>query len=129
MLERVYLYDTTLRDGAQTEGVHFSCSDKIEIATELDKLGIDYIEAGWPGSNQIDDLFFSHPPHLSHAALTAFGMTHRVGISAEQDSGLKNILNSRAQNGLLCVIQMVELCLMKYRILSQKLGMLFREFI
>ncbi len=86
--KRVYLYDSTLRDGAQTQGVDFSATDKTAIAVELDRLGIDYIEGGWPGANPTDDAFFQNPPELSHARLTAFGMTRRPGRSASNDPGL-----------------------------------------
>ena len=90
---RIYLFDTTLRDGAQTQGVDFNPADKIFIARELDNIGIDYIEAGWPGANPTDDAFFSNPPKLKRARLTAFGMTRRPGRSAENDPGLSAILN------------------------------------
>ena len=60
--ERIFLYDTTLRDGAQTQGVDFGVPDKVAIARELDLLGIDYIEGGWPGANPTDDAFFAKPP-------------------------------------------------------------------
>jgi 2-isopropylmalate synthase len=89
----IYLFDTTLRDGAQTQGVDFNPADKDFIARELDKIGIDYIEAGWPGANPTDDAFFSNPPKLKRARLTAFGMTRRPGRSAENDPGLSAILN------------------------------------
>jgi 2-isopropylmalate synthase len=90
--ERVYLYDCTLRDGAQTQGVDFSVADKNALARELDTLGIDYVEGGWPGANPTDDAFFADPPKLKRAALTAFGMTRRVGRSAANDPGLNAIL-------------------------------------
>ena len=61
---RVYLFDTTLRDGAQAQGVDFTVADKVAIARELDLLGIDYIEGGWPGANPTDDRFFAEPPKL-----------------------------------------------------------------
>ncbi|CAK0764558.1 (R)-citramalate synthase [Azospirillaceae bacterium] len=92
--DRVYLYDTTLRDGAQTQGVDFSVGDKITIARELDRLGIDYIEGGWPGANPTDDAFFGDPPALSHAIFTAFGMTRRPGRSAANDPGLAALFQS-----------------------------------
>jgi len=92
--ERIYLYDTTLRDGAQTQGVDFGVPDKLAIARELDALGIDYIEGGWPGANPTDDALFAAPPKLSHAKLTAFGMTRRSGRSAGNDPGLAAILSS-----------------------------------
>lgn len=85
---RVYLYDTTLRDGAQTQGVDFSAADKARIARALDALGLDYIEGGWPGANPTDDSFFSNPPDLGQARLAAFGMTRRAGRSANNDPGL-----------------------------------------
>jgi len=90
--ERVYLYDCTLRDGAQTQGVDFSVADKNALARELDALGIDYVEGGWPGANPTDDAFFADPPTLKRAALTAFGMTRRAGRSAANDPGLNAML-------------------------------------
>src|SRR5271163_1823029 len=91
---RILLYDTTLRDGAQTQGVDFSLLDKQVIAAELDRLGIDYIEGGWPGSNPTDDAFFASPMSLCHAALTAFGMTRRSGRSAANDPTLNAVLQA-----------------------------------
>ena len=82
MGDRIYLFDTTLRDGAQTQGVDFSVADKVAIARELDLLGIDYVEGGWPGANPTDDAFFADPPELRNATFTAFGMTRRPGRSA-----------------------------------------------
>ena len=92
--ERLYLYDTTLRDGAQTQGVDFSVADKLRIASELDRLGIDYIEGGWPGANPTDDRFFAEPPALVNAKLCAFGMTRRAGRSASNDPVLASILQA-----------------------------------
>ncbi len=97
MSERVHLYDTTLRDGAQTQGVDFSAADKRRIARELDTLGLDYIEGGWPGANPTDDSFFADPPPLGHARLAAFGMTRRAGRSAANDPGLAAILAAPVQ--------------------------------
>ena len=94
--KRVYLYDSTLRDGAQTQGVDFSAADKLAIARELDRLGIDYVEAGWPGANPTDDAFFAEPPAFSHAKLTAFGMTRRAGRSPENDPGIAALLGAKA---------------------------------
>jgi 2-isopropylmalate synthase len=96
MADRVYLYDSTLRDGAQTQGVDFGVSDKIAIATALDRLGIDYVEGGWPGANPTDDAFFASAPKLKHARFTAFGMTRRPGRSASNDPGLTAVLASPA---------------------------------
>jgi len=90
--KRVYLYDSTLRDGAQTQGVDFNTADKQAIAIALDRLGIDYVEGGWPGANPTDDAFFAAPPRLTRAKLAAFGMTRRAGRSAENDPGLQAIL-------------------------------------
>jgi len=90
--ERVYLFDTTLRDGAQTQGVDFNPADKEAIAYELDAIGIDYVEGGWPGANPTDDSFFANPPKLTRAKMVAFGMTRRPGRSPENDPGLTGIL-------------------------------------
>jgi len=100
--ERIYLYDTTLRDGAQTQGVDFGVPDKIAIARELDQLGIDYVEGGWPGANPTDDAFFAKLPKLGHARVTAFGMTRRSGRSAGNDPGLAALLSSNARVG--CIV-------------------------
>lgn len=89
---RVYLYDSTLRDGSQARGVDFTLSDKLAIAKQLDKFGIDYIEGGWPGANPNDDAFFAEPPQ-TQAMITAFGMTRRAGRSAENDPGLSALLD------------------------------------
>src|SRR5271170_4162558 len=97
MTERIYLYDTTLRDGAQARGVDFTGADKQAIARDLDKLGIDYIEGGWPGANPSDDAFFAAPPALRTATLSAFGMTRRSGRSADNDPGLAALLESGAK--------------------------------
>jgi len=94
--ESVTLYDTTLRDGAQTQGVDFSVEDKRIVAEALDRIGIHYIEGGWPGANPTDDAFFADPPALKRARFTAFGMTKRSGRSAANDPGLAALLSSRA---------------------------------
>lgn len=93
---RIYLFDTTLRDGAQTQGVDFTVADKVAITRALDELGIDYIEGGWPGANPTDDAFFNDPPVLKHGKLVAFGMTRRPGRSAENDPGLAPLLSGKA---------------------------------
>ena len=92
--ERLYLFDTTLRDGQQTQGVQFSTGEKQKIATALDKLGIDYIEGGWPGANPTDSDFFDAVPDLNNATMTAFGMTKRAGRSAENDDVLAAVMNA-----------------------------------
>ncbi|MFQ6548108.1 citramalate synthase [Aestuariibius sp. 2305UL40-4] len=93
MPDRLYLYDTTLRDGQQTHGVQFSTSEKQRIAKALDALGIDYVEGGWPGANPTDSAFFDAAPTLT-ARLAAFGMTKRAGRSAENDDVLAAVLNA-----------------------------------
>ena len=94
--ERLYLFDTTLRDGAQTNGVDFTLHDKQIIAAMLDDLGIDYVEGGYPGANPADTEFFSAKPKFDHAKFTAFGMTRRPGRSASNDPGLAALLEARA---------------------------------
>ena len=91
--ERLYLYDTTLRDGQQTQGVQFSTPEKLRIAEALDMLGIDYIEGGWPGANPTDSGFFDAAPK-TRATMTAFGMTKRAGRSAENDDVLAAVMNA-----------------------------------
>ena len=91
--ERLYLYDTTLRDGQQTQGVQFSTAEKITIAQALDTLGVDYIEGGWPGANPTDSAFFDTAP-ATRAKMTAFGMTKRNGMSAENDDVLAAVMNA-----------------------------------
>ena len=96
MENKVYLFDTTLRDGQQTTGVNFSVSDKMIIAKALDDLGIDYIEGGWPGANPTDDQFFNRKLDLANSSLTAFGMTRRANKSSANDPGLNSLINSKA---------------------------------
>ena len=91
--ERLYIYDTTLRDGQQTQGVQFSTDEKQTLAQALDDLGIDYIEGGWPGANPTDSAFFETRPD-TNAQFTAFGMTKRAGRSAENDDVLAAVLNA-----------------------------------
>jgi len=91
--ERLYLFDTTLRDGQQTQGVQFSTPEKRQIAAALDVLGVDYIEGGWPGANPTDSEFFADAPR-TRARMTAFGMTKRVGRSAENDDVLAAVLDA-----------------------------------
>jgi 2-isopropylmalate synthase len=98
--KRIYLFDTTLRDGAQTYGVDFSVEDKIRIARMLDALGIPYIEGGYPGANETDNAFFANPPVLTQAKLVGFGMTRRPGRSASNDPGLQGILNAATHSCL-----------------------------
>jgi 2-isopropylmalate synthase len=93
--ERLYLFDTTLRDGQQTQGVDFTAEDKVRIAHALDDLGIDYVEGGWPGANPTDSDFFDAAPKLKRATLTAFGMTKRSGRSAANDEVLAAVMNAK----------------------------------
>ena len=100
--ERLYIFDTTLRDGAQTQGVDFSIEDKEKIASALDNLGVDYIEAGWPGANPTDTEFFQKKHNFKNSTLTCFGMTKRSGRSAENDTGLSALINSNTS--AVCVV-------------------------
>lgn len=95
-MDNIQIYDTTLRDGAQAEGISFSLEDKIRIARRLDKIGVHYIEAGWPGSNPKDMEFFKRMLHhpFRHARLTAFCSTRRANIAAEDDVNLRSVLDS-----------------------------------
>ncbi|MEM7428491.1 MAG: citramalate synthase [Pseudomonadota bacterium] len=93
--ERVYLFDTTLRDGQQTPGIDFSLEEKRHIAELLDRLGIDYVEGGYPGANPTDTEFFEKP-RTKDATFTAFGMTKRPGRSVSNDPGLQEILRANA---------------------------------
>src|SRR3954468_16616257 len=100
--ERLFIFDTTLRDGAQTQGVDFSVEDKRQIALALDQLGVDYIEGGWPGANPTDTAFFSDRPPLKQARFTAFGMTKRAGRSAANDPSLAQVLD--AGSDAICLV-------------------------
>ncbi len=93
MKERLFIYDTTLRDGQQTQGVQFSTPEKVQIAEVLDALGVDYIEGGWPGANPTDSDFFELEPEMK-ATFAAFGMTKRAGMSAENDDVLAAVMNA-----------------------------------
>src|ERR1700747_1062526 len=93
--ERLYLFDTTLRDGAQTNGVDFTLNDKLVIARMLDELGIDYIEGGYPGANLTDTQLFAEERGLK-ATFTAFGMSRRPGRSTSNDPGLAALLEAKA---------------------------------
>ena len=99
--ERLYVYDTTLRDGQQTQGVQFSLAEKQQIAATLDTLGVDYIEGGWPGANPVDSAWFDSQPEL-RATFTAFGMTKRAGHSAENDTALNAVVN--ANTSAVCLV-------------------------
>jgi 2-isopropylmalate synthase len=94
--ERLYLFDTTLRDGAQTNGVDFTLHDKLALAGMLDDLGIDYVEGGYPGANPLDTELFSTDRKLESTTFTAFGMTRRPGRSTSNDPGLASLLDAKA---------------------------------
>jgi 2-isopropylmalate synthase len=96
MKERLTLFDTTLRDGAQTTGVDFSLTDKRHIAAMLDDLGLDYIEGGYPGANPTDTALFAEPPKLRNARFAAFGMIKRAGRSIDNDPGLAALFEADA---------------------------------
>ena len=96
--EKVYLFDTTLRDGQQTQGVDFSVQDKINITYALDDMGIDYIEGGWPGANPTDTKFFEEKLNFKNAKFTAFGMTKRSGRSADNDPQLRALIETESDS-------------------------------
>ena len=100
--DKIYIFDTTLRDGAQTQGVDFNVEDKTKIANMLANIGVDYIEGGWPGANPIDTQFFANPPNLNKSIFTAFGMTKKNGRSADNDPTLSPLIN--AQCPAVCVV-------------------------
>ena len=99
---RIYLYDSTLRDGAQTSTVNFSTHNKNTIAKLLDNLGIDFIEGGWPGANPTDDKFFDDLPKLTNSKFVAFGMTRKANISASNCPSLSAVVNSNAST--ICLV-------------------------
>ncbi len=120
--QRIEIYDTTLRDGAQMEGVAFSLEDKLLIARKLDELGVDYIEGGYPLSNQKDIAFFREIRKLGlkHSRVAAFGMTRKKGVKAEDDVGMIAL-----QKSLAPVITIVaNLVVIVYVINPQRLNLL-----
>ena len=102
MDDKIYLFDTTLRDGQQTTGVNFSVSDKMILSQHLDDIGIDYVEGGWPGANPTDNDFFSRKINFNNSKFTAFGMTRKPGRSASNDPGLNALLNTQAST--VCIV-------------------------
>ena len=102
MKEKLYIFDTTLRDGAQTYGVDFNVDEKKLLAKKLDELGVDYIEGGWPGANSTDTKFFNEDLKFKNSMFTAFGMTKKSGRSAENDPGLAAMINISAPSA--CVV-------------------------
>ena len=106
--EKLYIFDTTLRDGQQTQGVDFSVQDKIIISEALDKIGLDYIEGGWPGANPTDTNFFESRPKLKNSKFTAFGMTKRAGRSADNDPQLRALIDSGSDS--ICLVAKTWVC-------------------
>src|SRR6202162_6099739 len=105
MKPQVEIYDTTLRDGSQGEGINFSVADKLRIAEKLDSFGVAYIEGGWPGANPKDIEFFARAPaelHLQTATLVAFGSTRRPGVRADDDEVLRNLV--KANTEAVCIV-------------------------
>src|SRR3990172_7791049 len=95
-MRRIQIYDTTLRDGSQGEGVNFSLQDKLLITERLDSLGFDYVEGGFPASNEKDAQYFQRVADLKlkHVRVCAFGMTRRRGVKPEDDAGLRALLGA-----------------------------------
>jgi len=103
--ERVEIYDTTLRDGSQREGISLTVADKLKVAEQLDHLGVDYIEGGWPGANPKDEEFFRRAPadlRLERSQLVAFGSTRRAGVKADDDDVLRNLV--KANTPVVCIV-------------------------
>ncbi|MEE2695232.1 MAG: citramalate synthase [Pseudomonadota bacterium] len=101
MKKKIRLYDSTLRDGAQTRGVNFSLDDKLKILEVLDEIGVDFVEGGWPGANPTDDKLFKSLPKLKNSKLVAFGMMRKHGKSSQNDPGLNAVLNSGVSSACL----------------------------
>ncbi|HUS40320.1 MAG TPA: citramalate synthase, partial [Pirellulales bacterium] len=97
-MRRIEIYDTTLRDGTQGEGINFSLYDKLLITEKLDNVGVDYVEGGYPLSNEKDAMFFSRVQEVkhSHVKICAFGMTRRRGVNANEDPGMRALIGSQA---------------------------------
>jgi 2-isopropylmalate synthase len=100
--DKIYLYDTLLRDGSQTQGVNFSLNDKLRLTKAIDELGIDYIEGGFLGANPTDDDYFKHLPKTKNSKLTAFGMTAKPNLKPSEDKGLKNLAESEVK--AVCIV-------------------------
>ena len=109
--EAVDIYDTTLRDGSQQEGLSLTVDDKLRVAEQLDHLGVQYIEGGWPGANPKDEAFFQRAAagelQLERATLVAFGSTRKAGGRAETDPVLAGLIGART--GVVCLVALVSL--------------------
>ena len=104
-IKKVEIYDTTLRDGAQLEGISLTVDDKLRIASQLDRLGVHYIEGGWPGANPKDEEFFARASKeltLKTSQLVAFGSTRRVSGGVEDDTTLKNLIDANTE--VVCIV-------------------------
>src|ERR1041384_4345174 len=103
MNPEVEVYDTTLRDGSQGEGINFSVADKLRIADKLDQFGVHFIEGGWPGSNPKDMEFFAEAKRrkFKNAKLAAFSMTRRKGVAVEKDEQMRMLLE--AETPVICI--------------------------
>src|SRR5918993_1187868 len=102
---KIEIFDTTLRDGSQLEGISLTVDDKLRIAEQLDYLGVDYIEGGWPGANPKDEEFFRRAVtelHLDTSTLVAFGSTRRVKGKVDDDPTLRNLLD--AGTSTVCIV-------------------------
>lgn len=97
-MEQVFVYDTTLRDGSQSEGINFSVEDKIRILQKLDEFGMHYVECGWPGANPKDTVLFERLKKIKtqNAKIVAFGATRKAGKKVEEDQQVENLLRSGA---------------------------------
>jgi len=101
----VEIYDTTLRDGAQSEEISYSVDDKLKILRALDRLGVRFVEGGWPGANPKDEEFFRRAPaelRLERSQLVAFGSTRRAGVKADDDEVLRNLV--KAGTPVVCIV-------------------------
>ena len=108
--DRVEIYDTTLRDGSQLEGISLTVEDKLKIARQLDRLGVAYIEGGWPGANPKDVEFFDRARselELSTAEMVAFGSTRRAKGKSDTDPTLQNLLS--AQTDVVCILSLIHI--------------------
>ena len=101
--EKLYIFDTTLRDGAQTQGVDFSLDDKEKIAIALDNLGVDYIEGGWPGANPTDTEFFQKKHMFKNSKLTSFGMTKKQVVAQIMILVYLHLMNSNTSSSV-CLV-------------------------
>ena len=97
-MSEIIIYDTTLRDGAQTEGISFTVKDKLKITEKLDKIGVHYVEGGWPANTKDQEFFKAMDSlKLKNTKITAFGSTRRAKIKASEDLNLKQLIKSKAQ--------------------------------